>query len=191
MEQPKGFVAQGKENKNAFQLAFLTWTAYQFGLKSCFHEHIEDIGIRITMGVLVQIICSYVTLPLYALVTQIKENKKSSHAIPMLNMPRTPSIGSSNMSPIQLLSHYQSNIDIIHASPTESESNNENWDIDGNDHQVEEFGLSQLELHSDATIENQEDEMANEVQKDFSFDKRPNIYDEQVNGYLGQFEFNR
>ncbi|XP_022756688.1 MLO-like protein 6 [Durio zibethinus] len=62
--------------QNAFQLAFFAWTWYDFGLKSCFHKHVEDIVIRITMGVLVQILCSYVTLPLYALVTQMGSNMK-------------------------------------------------------------------------------------------------------------------
>ncbi|VFQ98912.1 unnamed protein product [Cuscuta campestris] len=36
--------------QNAFQLAFFSWTLYEFGLKSCFHEHVEDVIIRITMG---------------------------------------------------------------------------------------------------------------------------------------------
>ncbi|TXG73876.1 hypothetical protein EZV62_002455 [Acer yangbiense] len=61
--------------QNAFQLAFLAWSwpgksifdlliyksclvvaksrvnyQYEFSIKSCFHEHIEDIIIRITMG---------------------------------------------------------------------------------------------------------------------------------------------
>ncbi|GFZ13160.1 seven transmembrane MLO family protein [Actinidia rufa] len=62
--------------QNAFQLAFFAWTWYEFGLKSCFHEHVEDIIIRITMGVLIQILCSYVTLPLYALVTQMGSTMK-------------------------------------------------------------------------------------------------------------------
>ncbi|KVI09340.1 hypothetical protein Ccrd_012256 [Cynara cardunculus var. scolymus] len=204
--------------QNAFQLAFLTWTVLQFGLESCFHEHTEDVVIRITMGVLVQIICSYVTLPLYALVTQmgstmkptifndevrtairkwhhnarkhIKENKKSGHTTPMSNRPGMPSVGH-NLSPLHLLSHYQNNIDSLNASPTRSNSNNESWDIVAMDQvqvQVQEFGSSsQLALRSDAIIENQ-DEMANEVQKDFSFDKRPNIYDQQVNEYQGTFE---
>ncbi|KAK1290794.1 MLO-like protein 6 [Acorus calamus] len=57
--------------QNAFQLAFFVWSLDEFGLRSCFHVHLEDTIIRITMGVLVQILCSYVTLPLYALVTQI------------------------------------------------------------------------------------------------------------------------
>ncbi|KAK0605188.1 hypothetical protein LWI29_023952 [Acer saccharum] len=62
--------------QNAFQLAFLAWSVYEFSIKSCFHEKIEDIIIRITMGVIIQILCSYVTLPLYALVTQMGSNMK-------------------------------------------------------------------------------------------------------------------
>ncbi|KAK3206036.1 hypothetical protein Dsin_020082 [Dipteronia sinensis] len=62
--------------QNAFQLAFLAWSWYEFSMKSCFHEHMEDIIIRITMGVVIQILCSYVTLPLYALVTQMGSNMK-------------------------------------------------------------------------------------------------------------------
>ncbi|KAJ6330370.1 hypothetical protein OIU76_009059 [Salix suchowensis] len=44
---------------------------YEFTLQSCYHAHNEAIIIRITLGVVVQIVCSYVTLPLYALVTQM------------------------------------------------------------------------------------------------------------------------
>ncbi|XP_018474916.1 MLO-like protein 12 isoform X2 [Raphanus sativus] len=54
---------------NAFQLAFFVWST--FTLKNCFHDKTEDIAIRIIMGVLIQVICSYITLPLYALVTQM------------------------------------------------------------------------------------------------------------------------
>ncbi|XP_020526741.1 MLO-like protein 6 isoform X2 [Amborella trichopoda] len=36
--------------QNAFQLAFFTWTWYEFGLRSCFHKHLEDVIIRISMG---------------------------------------------------------------------------------------------------------------------------------------------
>ncbi|KAL3519834.1 hypothetical protein ACH5RR_017983 [Cinchona calisaya] len=57
--------------QNSFQLAFFSWTWYKFGLRSCFHRETQDIIIRLTMGVLVQILCAYVTLPLYALVTQM------------------------------------------------------------------------------------------------------------------------
>ncbi|XP_040995372.1 MLO-like protein 6 [Juglans microcarpa x Juglans regia] len=134
--------------QNAFQLAFFAWAWYEFGLKSCFHEHVEDIVIRITMGVIVQILCSYVTLPLYALVTQmgstmkptifnervaaalrnwhhtarkhIKQQKGS--VTPMSSRPTTPS---HHMSPVHLLRHYRSEMDSVHTSPRRS-----NFDIE-------------------------------------------------------------
>ncbi|KAL0305694.1 UNVERIFIED_CONTAM: MLO-like protein 12 [Sesamum radiatum] len=56
---------------NSFQLAFFTWSWYKFGLRSCFHRETEDIVIRLAMGVVIPILCGYVTLPLYALVTQM------------------------------------------------------------------------------------------------------------------------
>lgn len=146
--------------QNAFQLAFFTWTAYQFGLKSCFHEHMEDLIIRITTGVLIQILCSYVTLPLYALVTQmgstmrptifndriatalknwhhtarkhIKENKKSGQGTPLSSRPSTPSTVH-NLSPIHLLGHYPRSTDSLQqTSPSRlSYLNNEICDVDG------------------------------------------------------------
>ncbi|RXI01301.1 hypothetical protein DVH24_001535 [Malus domestica] len=118
--------------QNAFALAFFAWTWYEFGLKSCFHEKLEDVVLRISMGVVIQILCSYVTLPLYALVTQmgstmkpvifndrvatalkkwhiaakkhIKHNKNASPA----GAPGTPSHA---MSPVHLLRNYQSEQD--------------------------------------------------------------------------------
>ncbi|GFQ05571.1 mlo-like protein 6 [Phtheirospermum japonicum] len=57
--------------ENTFQLAFFAWSWYEFGYPSCYHENLEDLIIRISMGVLIQVHCSYVTLPLYALVTQV------------------------------------------------------------------------------------------------------------------------
>ncbi|XP_038689727.1 MLO-like protein 12 isoform X2 [Tripterygium wilfordii] len=57
--------------QNSFQLAFFAWTWYKFGFRSCFHKKTEDIVIRLVMGFLVQVLCGYVTLPLYALVTQM------------------------------------------------------------------------------------------------------------------------
>ncbi|OMO73510.1 Mlo-related protein [Corchorus olitorius] len=47
-----------------------------FGVKSCYHEKLEDVIIRISMGIVTQILCSYVTLPLYALVTQMGSSMK-------------------------------------------------------------------------------------------------------------------
>ncbi|KAH7837107.1 hypothetical protein Vadar_009673 [Vaccinium darrowii] len=57
--------------QNSFQLAFFTWTGFKFGIRSCFHNKTEDIVIKLVMGLLVHILCGYVTLPLYALVTQM------------------------------------------------------------------------------------------------------------------------
>ncbi|KAK7402140.1 hypothetical protein VNO78_14167 [Psophocarpus tetragonolobus] len=64
--------------QNAFQLAYFSWTVLQFGIKSCFHSQTEDMVIKISMGVLVQFLCSYVTLPLYALVTQMGSMMKAT-----------------------------------------------------------------------------------------------------------------
>ncbi|KAG6402289.1 hypothetical protein SASPL_139167 [Salvia splendens] len=62
--------------QNAFQLAFFAWSWYEFGFPSCYHENLEEMIIRITMGVTIQVLCSYVTLPLYALVTQMGSSVK-------------------------------------------------------------------------------------------------------------------
>ncbi|KAL8501504.1 hypothetical protein ACS0TY_020869 [Phlomoides rotata] len=143
--------------QNAFQLAFFIWSWYEFGLRSCFHEHVEDIVIRISMGVLIQILCSYVTLPLYALVTQmgtsmkptifndrvatalknwhhtakkhIKQSKHNSNpTTPTSSLPPTPSHGTS---PMHLLRHYRSDIDSYQTSPPKSNYDMEHWDAEG------------------------------------------------------------
>ncbi|KAK1267617.1 MLO-like protein 6 [Acorus gramineus] len=131
--------------QNAFQLAFFVWSWYEFGLRSCFHLHLEEIIIRISMGVLIQILCSYVTLPLYALVTQmgsnmkstifnervatalrkwhrtarkhLKESRKSGSATPTsTSRPTTPAHG---LSPVHLLQNYRiSDADSLQTSPT-------------------------------------------------------------------------
>ncbi|KAI3797160.1 hypothetical protein L1987_32413 [Smallanthus sonchifolius] len=64
--------------QNAFQMAFFSWTMYEFGIKSCYHERMVEIGVRVGLGVLVHIMCSYITFPLYALVTQMGSQKKRS-----------------------------------------------------------------------------------------------------------------
>ncbi|OWM84172.1 hypothetical protein CDL15_Pgr028164 [Punica granatum] len=50
----------------------------QFGIRSCYHEHLEIIIIRVVLAVTVQVMCSYITLPLYALVTQMGSHFKSA-----------------------------------------------------------------------------------------------------------------
>jgi mlo protein len=61
---------------NAFFLAFFIWSWYEYGVKNCFHQTTTDITIRVSMGFIVQVLCSYVTLPLYALVTQMGTTMK-------------------------------------------------------------------------------------------------------------------
>ncbi|KAL3518359.1 hypothetical protein ACH5RR_020948 [Cinchona calisaya] len=62
---------------NAFEFAFFIWVTLQFGIKSCYHERVEIIVIRVVLAVMVQVLCSYITLPLYALVTQMGSRFKT------------------------------------------------------------------------------------------------------------------
>ncbi|KAL6545314.1 hypothetical protein OROGR_009188 [Orobanche gracilis] len=115
--------------ENAFQLAFFAWSWYEFGYPSCYLENLEDLIIRVAMGVLIQVLCSYVTLPLYALVTQmgskmkpvifsepvasalrkwhhtakkqVKQGRQSTNTTPFSSRPASPMHGS--MSPVYLL----------------------------------------------------------------------------------------
>ncbi|KAL5713761.1 MLO-like protein 8 [Ranunculus cassubicifolius] len=64
--------------QNAFQITYFLWIWYEFGLKSCFHENFNLIIVRLALGVGVQILTSYITLPLYALVTQMGSHMKKS-----------------------------------------------------------------------------------------------------------------
>lgn len=140
--------------QNAFQLAFFMWSWYTFGLRSCFHHRLEDIIIRITMGVVIQFLCSYVTLPLYALVTQmgsrmkptifsdqvakalktwhhtakknIKHGTHSAPTSPFSSRPGTPLHGST--SPMYLLHRYpKDSLDSPSNSPRGSNFEHEGW----------------------------------------------------------------
>ncbi|CAN8268300.1 unnamed protein product [Cochlearia groenlandica] len=61
---------------NTFEIAFFVWVIWQFGVKSCYHEQREIVITRIVLSVTVQILSSYITLPLYALVTQMGSSYK-------------------------------------------------------------------------------------------------------------------
>ncbi|KAG6583496.1 MLO-like protein 3, partial [Cucurbita argyrosperma subsp. sororia] len=63
---------------NAFEFSFFIWVTLQYGIKSCYHEHLEVIIIRVVLAVTVQVLCSYITLPLYALVTQMGSQFKAA-----------------------------------------------------------------------------------------------------------------
>ncbi|PPD69965.1 hypothetical protein GOBAR_DD33156 [Gossypium barbadense] len=51
---------------------------YAFGIKSCFHADFTLAIIKVSLGVGVLCLCSYITLPLYALVTQMGSRMKKS-----------------------------------------------------------------------------------------------------------------
>ncbi|KAG4908087.1 hypothetical protein AAZX31_20G165900 [Glycine max] len=144
--------------QNAFQLAFFAWSTFDNGFKinSCFHRTTADIVIRLTMGVLTQVLCSYVTLPLYALVTQmgstmkptifnenvatalmnwhhsarnhIKHNKGSTSNTPFSSRPGTPTHG---MSPVHLLHKHPRHSDSPIVSPMAYNYENEQWGVEG------------------------------------------------------------
>ncbi|EFJ26004.1 hypothetical protein SELMODRAFT_97970 [Selaginella moellendorffii] len=57
--------------QNAFELAFFFWVWATFGFDTCFMDSIAFIVVRLFVGAAVQFLCSYSTLPLYVLVTQM------------------------------------------------------------------------------------------------------------------------
>ncbi|KAF8029184.1 hypothetical protein BT93_E1757 [Corymbia citriodora subsp. variegata] len=60
------------------QLIHFALFQYSFGLKSCFHANFKLAVIKVGLGVGVLFVCSYITLPLYALVTQMGSCMKKS-----------------------------------------------------------------------------------------------------------------
>ncbi|XP_078165094.1 MLO-like protein 9 isoform X1 [Carex rostrata] len=63
---------------NAFQLTYFLWVWYKFKLNSCFHEQFGFVIARLCIGIAVHLLCSYITLPLYALVSQMGSHIKRS-----------------------------------------------------------------------------------------------------------------
>ncbi|CAL0326566.1 unnamed protein product [Lupinus luteus] len=64
--------------QNAFELASFFWFWWQFGYNSCFISNHLLVYIRLILGFAGQFLCSYSTLPLYALVTQMGTNFKAA-----------------------------------------------------------------------------------------------------------------
>ncbi|KAL8195498.1 hypothetical protein R6Q57_025901 [Mikania cordata] len=64
--------------QNAFELASFIWFWWQFGYNSCFLNQHMMVYIRLILGFAGQFICSYSTLPLHALVTQMGTNYKAA-----------------------------------------------------------------------------------------------------------------
>uniref|UniRef100_A0A2N9HPS7 MLO-like protein n=1 Tax=Fagus sylvatica TaxID=28930 RepID=A0A2N9HPS7_FAGSY len=127
--------------QNAFQLAFFAWTWYEFGLKSCFHEHTEDIVIRISMGVLIYrfsslqlrnstTLCPRNTVDWHhpaPITCPIKQNSSGVCALPMSSRPTTPS---HHLSPVHLLRYHRNEMDSVQTSPRRSNFDIEHWETD-------------------------------------------------------------
>ncbi|KAE8701288.1 MLO-like protein 10 [Hibiscus syriacus] len=64
--------------QNAFQITYFLWILYSFGKNSCFHDKFGLVIVKLSLGVGVLLLCSYITLPLYALVTQMGSHMKRS-----------------------------------------------------------------------------------------------------------------
>ncbi|XP_061361790.1 MLO-like protein 11 [Gastrolobium bilobum] len=64
--------------QNAFELASFFWFWWQFGYNSCFIRNHLLVYLRLIFGFAGQFLCSYSTLPLYALVTQMGTNYKAA-----------------------------------------------------------------------------------------------------------------
>ncbi|KAH7571605.1 hypothetical protein JRO89_XS04G0098700 [Xanthoceras sorbifolium] len=57
--------------QNSFEIAFFFWIWVQYGFDSCIMGQVRYIIPRLVIGVFIQVFCSYSTLPLYAIVTQM------------------------------------------------------------------------------------------------------------------------
>ncbi|XVE55021.1 hypothetical protein DITRI_Ditri03aG0127600 [Diplodiscus trichospermus] len=64
--------------QNSFEMAFFAWIWVQYGFNSCMMGQVGFIIPRLVIGVFVQFVCSYSTLPLYAFVTQMGSSYKKA-----------------------------------------------------------------------------------------------------------------
>ncbi|KAK7386235.1 hypothetical protein VNO78_26301 [Psophocarpus tetragonolobus] len=64
--------------QNAFEIAFFFWIWVTYGFDSCIMGRVRYIVPRLVIGVFIQLLCSYSTLPLYAIVTQMGTHFKKA-----------------------------------------------------------------------------------------------------------------
>lgn len=67
--------------QNSFEIAFFFWILSAYGLHSCIMEKRGFVITRLIMGVIVEVLCGYSTLPLYALVSQMGSSFKVSRLL--------------------------------------------------------------------------------------------------------------
>ncbi|KAJ0643003.1 hypothetical protein HanOQP8_Chr16g0639951 [Helianthus annuus] len=61
-----------------FQITYFFWIWYEYKIGSCFHDNIKLVIVKLLIGFGVLVLCSYITLPLYALVSQMGSHMKKS-----------------------------------------------------------------------------------------------------------------
>ncbi|KVH16503.1 Mlo-related protein [Cynara cardunculus var. scolymus] len=64
--------------QNSFEIGFFFWVWTTYGFDSCVMEKVGYIVTKLVLGAIVQVLCSYSTLPLYALVSQMGSMFKRS-----------------------------------------------------------------------------------------------------------------
>ncbi|KAI3676110.1 hypothetical protein L1987_85709 [Smallanthus sonchifolius] len=64
--------------QNSFEIGFFFWVWTTYGFDSCVMEKVGYIITKLVLGAIVQILCSYSTLPLYAIVSQMGSMFKPS-----------------------------------------------------------------------------------------------------------------
>ncbi|PWA59856.1 MLO10 [Artemisia annua] len=64
--------------QNAFQITYFLWIWYEYNINSCFHDNMKLVILKLVIGVGVLILCSYITLPLYALLSQVWHQFRTS-----------------------------------------------------------------------------------------------------------------
>ncbi|KAA0052955.1 hypothetical protein IC582_015108 [Cucumis melo] len=64
--------------QNAFEMATFIWSLWEIKEPSCFMDNETHVGIRLAFGVITQFWCSFITFPLYVIVTQMGSKVKKS-----------------------------------------------------------------------------------------------------------------
>ncbi|CAK9321403.1 unnamed protein product [Citrullus colocynthis] len=64
--------------QNAFEMATFIWSLWEIKEPSCFMDNVTYVGIRLAFGVITQFWCSFITFPLYVIVTQMGSKVKKS-----------------------------------------------------------------------------------------------------------------
>ncbi|XP_057799040.1 MLO-like protein 6 [Salvia miltiorrhiza] len=193
---------------NAFQIAFFAWSWYEFGYPSCYHENIEDIIIRIAMGVIIQFLCSYVTLPLYALVNQmgskmrpvifsdhvasalrgwhrtakehVKHGRPSGSSTPFSSRAASPLHGST--SPLYLLQGYKRSYE--EGSPARAANLSNEESDHGIPHDVDDFNYGKYPFSETSVIE-----IENDIENPPSPSGRSSTTKHQIHSSLNDFSF--